>query len=286
MENLIILIPLSLVYTFLCATCCMEHQRRTTQKTDSVFLPDYMLWPGLLSGLFFLALAWFSAKQDGSIGLTIGFSAFVLLAMLLMLGWKNCFITYDDERITQYNLVGMRRSFTYDQVTGWYLNKRNPIESVLFANGRKITFNFVSENSAAFLLTVSDQYRKFSGNQNLPQLDGLQKERGGFCAHVYNPGDYLAVFIMILVIVLGSGIWIGVSTLGPIGENDCENYLLSFSSWEDDGETLVLTTPQMQELFEIRGYETYLSEATQFLDHCDNDTVFSVWAKRFSPKKA
>jgi len=286
MANMIILIPLSLIYAFLCICCFMEYQRRTAQKSKSVFLPNYMLWIGLLAGVFFLALAWFAAKDDGSIGLTIGFGAFVLLAMLLMLGWRNCFITYDDDGITQYNLIGMQRSFTFDQVTGWHHNKRNPTESVLFANGKKITFNFMSEDGAAFLLTVSAKYREFHGNKNIPTLTGLQKERGGFCAHVYNPGEYLAVFIMMLVFILGSGIWIGVVSFGPITENDCENYILTFSFWEIDEHSIVLTSPQVQDPLEIRGYEKYLSETDQFLDQCDNHTTFSVWAKRYTPKKA
>ena len=285
MANLILLTLLSLLYAFLTAHCCVEYRHRSARKAKAIYLPDFMLWLGLPAGLFFLAIAWFASKENESIGLTIVFASFVLLSMLLMLGWKNCFIAYDDKNITQQNLIGMQRSFTFDQVTGWYFNKRNPMESVLFANGEKITFNFASKNSADFLLTVSNQYRKNHGNQKLPKMSGLQKVRGGFCAHVYNPGEYLAVFIMLLVFILGSAAGIAIVSFGPISETNCENHLLTFSSWEIDGDTILLTTPQLQESFRITGYEDYLSGTEQFLDQCNNHTTFSVWAKRYTPKK-
>lgn len=284
MANLVILILLSLIFSFLCVCCGIEFRHRSAQKTKAVYLPNFMLWLGLLSGFLFLAFAWFAAKDDGSIGLTIGFGVFVLLGMLLMLGWKNCFITYDDNGITQHNLIGMQRSFFFDQVTGWYLNKRNPMESVLYANGKKITFNFTSENGAAFLLTVSNQYRKIHGNQTLPKLTGLQKERGGFCAHVYNPGEYLAIFIMLLVFILGTGAWLAIDCLIPVSESNSVHHTVEFTSLQVDEDSIILSSPQMEESFVIFGFQGDASKIQQLREACNGNTTFSAWVQRFDPK--
>jgi len=286
MTNQIILIILSAVYIALCICCFAEHHRRAENKTKSVYLPKYILGIGVVTGSVFLIIAWLAATQDGSIWLTICFGFFALLSMSLMLGWKNCFITYDKVGFTQKNIIGMQRSFTYDQVTAWCFNKRNPMESSLYANGKKISFNLMSKNGPDFLLTVSAGYRKTHGNKNLPELPGLRKERGGFRAHVYNPGEYLAIFIMLLVFIVGLGTWLVIDSLLPINEHDCEKFNLTFSAWKIDEHAIVLSSPQMQESLIINGYEDYLSGIEQLKEKCDSETTFAVWAERFDPDDA
>lgn len=286
MENFFILILLSAVYATLFIYCFAEYHRRADNKTKSVYLPKYIFWIGVVTGGAFLIIAWLAADQDGSVGLTICFGFFALLGMSLMLGWKNCFITYDKVGFTQKNFIGMLRNFTYDQVTAWCINKRNPMESSLYANGKKISFNLISQNGPDFLVTVSAGYRKTHGNKNMPELPALRKERGGFRAHVYNPGEYLAIFIMLLVFIVGLGTWSVIDGLMPIDENDCDKYILTFSSWKIEGQSMVLSAPQIQESFIINGYEDYLSGIDQLIEKCDSKTTFTVWADRFDPDDA
>lgn len=286
MANWTIFISLCLAHILLSANCFTVLKRRTSSTEKSVYLSNQLLWIGFLAGLFFLVITWFGIIDDASIGSTIGFGAFVLLSMLLMLGWRNCYITYDDDGITQFNLIGMRRHFTFDQITGWYRNIRNPMESALFAHDKKITFNLMSKDGAAFIIAVSTQYRKLHNNNNIPEQTCLQTERGGFCAHVYNPGEYLAIFIMILVFILGSAIVVEFVSFGPINETNCDHYLVTFTSWELNENSITLTSPQHEDSFHIYGYKEYLSEADQFFADCNGNTTFSVWTRHYTPKKA
>ncbi len=286
MTNQIILIILNAVYIALCIFCFAEYHRRAESKTKSVYLPKFLFWIGVVTGGVFLIIAWLAADQDGSIGLTLCFGFFALLSMSLMLGWKNCFITYDKVGFTRKSIIGMQRSFTYDQVTAWCDNKRNPMESSFYANRKKISFNLMSDNGPDFLVTVSAGYRKTHGNKNIPELPRLMKERGGFRAHVHNPGEYLAIFIMLLVFIVGLGTWIVIDGWMPINENDCEKYNVTFSAWEIKEENIVLSSPNVQESFIINGYEDYLSKIEQLTEKCDSETTFAVWAERFVPDDA
>lgn len=283
MTNWIIMTALTAAYIALCGCCYGQSSRRARNKKKYVCLPKVMFWVGVVCAGVFLVIGWIATAQGAGVGLTVFFGGFVLLAMLLMLGWKNCFICYDKEGFTQSNLLGMQRSFTYDQVSAWCDNKTNPMEASMYVDGKKISFNLMSENGADFLTKVSAAYRKSHGNKNLPQLSGLKKERGGFRAHVYNPGEYLFIFIMLLVLVLGVGIWMVVDGLMPIDEQDGQRYELTFSSWQIREDELVLLSEQMQEPFMIGGYEKYLSASAVLKENCNGKEVFEVWARRITP---
>lgn len=283
MPNLIVLILLSGIYGVVLICCIPEHRHRAGAGRKGVYLPKAMFWIGAAAGAVFLLIAWLAAGQDGSIGLTVCFGFFVLLSVSLMLGWRNCFLTYDKNGFTRHDLIGMRRSFTYEQVSGWRLNEHNPMESTLYADGKKISFNMLSENGADFLATFSAGYRRTHGKRKIPEVSGLRKERGGFRAHVHNPGEYLAVFIMFLLFMGGLGGWLVLDTWLPVNEKDCEQFTLTFSSWEIQGESLVLTSPQSTEKFHITGYRDYLSGFDSLAEKCDGDTTFSVWAERVTP---
>lgn len=283
MANEIILLLLTAAYVVLLISCVAEHIYRTEKKQKVVSLPSAMFWVGAIAGMVFLIFAWLAAKQDGSLGLTLCFGSFVLLSMTLMLGWKNCYVTYNGSGFTQKTFIGRHRSFTYNQVTAWGSNSRNPMESSIYVNRKKISFNLLSKNGTDFLFTVSAKYRKTHNNQSIPELPSHNQERGGFCAHVLNPGEYLFIFIMMLVFLAGSCIWLVVDAWQPINEDDAERYVVTFSSWEIDETALVLTTPQMQESFHLDGYENHLSEFKRLTERCDGTASFTVWAKRITP---
>ena len=286
MANQIILTILTALYAFMSIFGFTELRRRAGCKEKAVYLPAYMFWIGLAGAGFFLVVGWIASVQDGSIGLTIVFGSFVLLGMLLMLGWRNCCICYDNSGFTRKNLLGIRRRFSYDQITGWCCNKRNPMESSLYAAGKKISFNLISTNGADFLATFSAGYRKTHGNHKIPEIPALLKEGGGFRAHVYNPGEYLVIFIMMVAFIIGGGVWGILIYWIPVDADSGDYQNVTFSHWEIDEDTLVLTSPHRDEPFLIGGYETYLHGRERLLAQCDGNTVFSVCARRFNPDDA
>lgn len=280
MTNQMVLIFISVLYAVSVIYCAIP--RRSSDR-KLVCLPKALFWIGAVAGGVFLAIAWIAADQDGSVGLTVCFGLFVLLGILLMLGWRNCFVAYDKNGFTQHNLIGMQRSFTYDQVTGWRMEKHNPMESTLYAAGKKISFNMMSENGADFLAVFSAGYRRTHGNRKIPEVSGLRKDKGGFRAHVHNPGEYLFVFIMVMVLMGGMAGWLVLDTWLPVNEKDGEQFTLTFLSWEIHEEELVMTTPRHPEQFHISGYQDYLSGFDRLTEKCDGTTPFEVWAEHVTP---
>lgn len=113
-----------------------------------------------------------------------------------------------------------------------------------------------------------------------------KSRHSNFCAHVYNPGEYLAIFIMLLVFIIGASTWLVIDVLKPIREDDGEKFTLTFSFWEIQEDFLVLTSAQMQEPFIVNGYEDYLHNFDQLIQNCDSKTTFTVCAKRYEPDDA
>lgn len=284
MVNEIILSVLTIAYLVATISSVAEYMRRESSKKKMISLPSAMLWVSLICGIAMLIIAWFAAKQDGSLGLTICFGLPVLLCIILMLGWKNCYLLYDGSGFTQKTFWGRQHSYTYTQVTAWRFNTRNPMDSSIYMNDKKISFNLLSKNGTDFLFTVNAKYRKTHNDQSLPELPSPNQERGGFCAHVLNPGQYLIVFIMVLTFLAGSCIWLVVDAWQPVGEDDAKKYTVTFTSWEIDDTTLVLTSPQVQETFHIDGYENHLTGFRHLTSRCDGATSFTLWAERITPK--
>lgn len=112
------------------------------------------------------------------------------------------------------------------------------------------------------------------------------KKGGGFRAHVHNPGEYLVVFIMLVVYFVGLGLWVVIDCLQPIDEKDSQQYSLTFSYWEIDEHSLFLTSPQVKEPFRISGYDDYLTGFDRLIEKCDGNTAFLVWAERIVPDDA
>ena len=89
-----------------------------------------------------------------------------------------------------------------------------------------------------------------------------------------------------MLFVVGVLVFGVITYLTPITEAQCQQYTLNFSSWQTNEDTFVLSTPQMPEKFEIRGFEDYLSNPEQLKAKCDSSTEFTVWAKRIDPDHA
>lgn len=271
------LIPaVSAVYVLVLALCVPEYMHRKTRK-NGVYLPGSLFWVGAVCGGVFSAFCWLGA--DAGVFTVAIFAALTVLSSVLMLGWRNCWIVYDREGFTQKNLIGMYRRFRYEDVTGWASHPTNPVESTVYALGKKVSFNLLSEESGGFLTALSEGYRRTHGGQTLP--GHWRPERSsGFRAHVRNPGEFLFVFILMvvfLVVMCGYcawGIW------RPLDGSDCEILRLTFMGWTEEDQYLILTAEGYDEVFEIRGFPEYVSRPEALLERCDGETVFAAHARR------
>ena len=290
MTGLMVVGALTALYVLIGAVCMVEFGRRKKKDCEKmVYLSQIVLWVGVICGGIFLVISWFSVLQDGSVGVAICFDAFVLVGITLVLGWKNCYIVYDDKGFTQHNIIGMQRSFTYAQLTGYRMADGFSTDIKLYACGKTITTDILAVNGTQFLLAARKGYARCNNGKALPNVweenRKTQKKtgKGSFSAHVHNPGEFLAIFIILVIFMVGMSIFCLVMALEPIEQADCEQMCVTFSSWEVEGDTLVLHVDGVEESFKIGDYEGYMSGFDQLTQKCDGKTQFTAWIEYYEP---
>lgn len=279
MDERMIALASTAVYILTLAVCVPEHLRRKTRE-NGVYLPGSFFWTGAAGGGVFSVFGWLGADADAFTATV--FAAFVVLASVMMLGWRNCCIVYDREGFTQKNLIGMWRRFRYDQVTGWSPHPGNPMESTVYVLGKTVSFNMLSANSAGFLIALKDGYRRTHGGKKLPG-HRQTKYKTGFRAHVRNPGEFLFIFLLLVVFVVGMGGWCAWMIWTPLDGSDCETLNVTFTAWSVEDEELKLTAEEYEEVFEIRGYPEFVPMPDALVGRCDGKTVFEAQARRVNP---
>lgn len=284
---------LTAIFAIVGLRCMAEYSRRRERKHEkATYLPSFMLWVGVVCGGVFLVIAWFAAADKETGLLVLCFGAFALLGIVLMLGWKNCYITYDHKGFTQYNILGMQRSFTYDQLTGYRRADGAGTDIKLYACGKTITVDMLAKNGFEFLMEARKGYARCNNGTMLPNTWESQRKiqkqtgKGSFSAHVHNPGEFLAVFIMLMAFVLGVSIFCFVAMWKPIEMADCQQQNLTFYFWKVEEDTLVLRADGFDEPFKIGDYADYMSGFAELTQKCDGKTQFTAWTEYHEPDDA
>lgn len=293
MAGLIITCILTVLFALVCWGCMGEYRRRKENgREKTVYLSQALLWVGLVCGSIFVVMSWLCALQNGGVGVVICFSVFVLLCLGLMLGWKNCYIVYDQKGFTQYNILRMQRSFTYDQLTGYRLADGVGTDIKLYACGKTITVDMLAKNGLEFLAEARKGYARCNNGTVLPNTWKTERKamqqtgKGSFSAHVHNPGEFLAIFIILMLFMIGMSIFCLVMVLQPIDPEDCQQMSVAFSSWKADDDTLLLYADEFDEPFKIGDYEEYMSGFARLTEKCDGKTQFTAWTEYYEPDDA
>lgn len=275
----------------LCYGCIREfRERKVDDRGNVVYLSRDMLWAGAIGVVFFLVICWLVAVMDGSIGTMLCFSAFVILGLGLMLSWKNCCIFYDHNGFTIRNFIGRQRNLSYSQLTG-YRFSRGAGSMKLYVGRKTIALDDMDSFAARdFLQEARHGYARCSGGKALPNrwAEDRNKEKtsgkGSFAAHVHNPFDYLAPFIIGIPILLATFALGAYDAWKPVGPEDCEKLAVSFSDCQIHGDKLVLRSDSYAETFRINNYENYLSGLEDLQEKCDGQTEFVAWVQLVTPK--
>lgn len=282
---------LTAIFILLGLGCIREHGlRRERDNKRGTYLSPFVLWVGVVCDVFFLTVAWLAAvDEEAGILTVLCFAAFALLGICLMLGWKNCYIIYDHKGFTQYNIIGMQRSFTYDQLTGYRFTESLGTDIKFYACGKTITVDWMSRNAIDFLFEARKGYARCNNGRELTnrweEIRKIQKTtgKGSFSAHVHNPGEFLVCFIMLLVLLIGTLIFMCIMAFEPITQEDCQLQTLTFHKWKTDGDTLFLWAEGVDDCFEIGGYEKYLSDFEELTAKCNGKTVFTARTEHYEP---
>lgn len=234
-------------------------------KENQVFLNPILLGVGIVCTVLFLIPGLIVPLFTGNWE-TWPFLGFAALGASLILGYCNCRIWYNEEGFTVRYLLGYRRHFTYDQIEsiqGWNRDVK------LKVRGCSVRVDELAVGKREFLGYAKKRYRTLSGGKPIPVVEKGRWDP--FNGHVDNPGEIVAVYVLISVIlpalVLGAFL-----TLDPTPMEEL-TFFVSAVSYEDEENTDLLILAE-DRMVGVWGYQRTIAEPQAFLALCDEAECF------------
>lgn len=141
-----------------------QHQKAEKGK---VYLPKFFALLGIIGSSLFLILAIISVLLAEALWVPCVFLALASLGASLIIGFINCRISHDDEGFVAKNFLGIKRKYTYDQVTAI---KENSHESYIYLGKRRVMVDKLAIGGEAFIKVVKQKYRTMHDGKSLPHI--------------------------------------------------------------------------------------------------------------------
>lgn len=266
---LIIPIIVSGVLTFL-------RQPKKAEK-GKVYLPKFIVILGLITSTIFLIPTLITAFSDGPIWGPIVCFVFSFLGLYLIIAFINCRVSYDEEGFTVKNFWGIKRKYTYDQVTAI---KENMHEDYIYIGKRKVMIDEFSVGGIEFIAYVRKRYRTIHNGQALPKIHKTKHDI--FNGNVEDVSGFVFVYIMFSVLIVAFAIFlVWYIYFTPNTAANTVEQQVSFTSHIVEGNEIVLTSSD-NKLYKIRfigdGFDS-----DEIKSICDGKTVITIYSKEITP---
>lgn len=234
-------------------------------KGQTVALPALMAVIGGIAGVFFGGLTVWAAMDDAGIFERSVFLLFALLGVGMVLAYVNCRIHYDKQGFTVKNLWGITRSYTYDDIT-WLKGTK---DVKLYVGERVVRIDEMAVGKTEFLCHAEARYRKTHGGRGIPIKPPNGKRNFDlFNGNVENPGEFIAVYAVLMAYVLFS-LGLMVYTFVPPEAEDLTYSTVQVERYEVEENTLWLYANEEKLPYDIWQYTTSLEDAEEFLQLCE-----------------
>ncbi len=252
--------------------------RQPKQAEDGkVYLPKFLAILGAIASAIFLIPAIITAFSDEPLWVPILSLLLSSLGATLIIAFVNCRITYDQDGFIHKSFFGIKRRFTYEQVTAI---KENMHEKFLYVGKRRLMVDEFSIGGDDFIKLVKKKYRTMHDGKSLPKI--YKTKHDIFNGNVQDAGGFLFAYILVGVIAVGFLIFAVYSTYAPSTPNNTIEQTISFVSYEKNEEEIILTSSDNQ-IFKIRFIdEQFKAKDIQTL--CDGKTVVTTYSTEVTPK--
>ncbi len=232
---------------------------------------------GLVCATLFLIPTLITAFSDESIWLPLIFFAFSSLGLLLFFIYLNCRITYDDNGFVVKNLFGVKKSYTYDEITSL---REDMSEDVLFVGKRKILVERIAVGGFEFIAFAKKKYMKLHSGQGIPKAKRSKLDL--FNGNIHDAESLFVGYVLIVIVGITFLIFALYFTYGTTysPENTVEQQVV-FSSFADEGDEIVLTSKD-DEIYKIRFLDDAF-DASAIEKICNGKTTMTVYAEEISP---
>ena len=253
---------------------------RQPKKSEKgkVYLPKFFVILGLITSTIFFIPTIITAFSDEPIWVPILFCAFSLLGASLIIAFVNCRVTYDEDGFVAKNFFGVKRKFTYDQVTAI---KENMHEDYICIGKRKVMIDEVSVGGIEFIAYLRKRYRTLHKGQALPII--RKNKHDIFNGNVDDVFGFMFAYIMIGVVIVAFAIflvWYIYFTPNTVA-NTVEQQV-TFTSCITKGDEIVLTSSD-NKLYKIRFMDDGF-DSTKIKAISDGKTVVKTYSKEVTPE--
>ena len=156
MEYIIRGLTFALIPIVVSGVLALLHRPKKTEK-GKVCLPIALAIVGVICSVAFLIPTFICAFSDTSVWISAIFLLLAMLSSLLIVAYINCRIDYDEDGFTAKNFFGIKRRFTYDQITARKYRMQN---TVFYLGKRKIVIYDYAVGRFEFHLFVKKKYRR------------------------------------------------------------------------------------------------------------------------------
>jgi len=204
------------------------------------------------------------------------FFAFSSLGLLLFFIYLNCRITYDDNGFSVKNLFGVKKSYTYDEITSL---REDMSEDVLFVGKRKISVERIAVGGFEFIAFAKKKYKQLHSGQRIPKAKRSKLDL--FNGNIYDAESLLLVYVILgvlAIVFLAVSVCVYCNTYSP--KNTVEQQVV-FSSFADEGDEIILTSKD-GEIYKIRFFDDAF-DASAIEQICNGKTTMTVYVEEISP---
>ena len=249
-------------------------------EKGKVYLPKFFVILGLICSTVFLIPTIITAFSNEPIWIPIIFFAFSLLGASLIIAFVNCRVWYDEEGFVARNFFGIKRKFTYDQVTAI---KENMHEDYVYIGKRRVMIDEFSVGGIDFIAYLRKRYRTLHKGQALPII--RKNKHDIFNGNVEDVFGFMFVYIMIGVFIIAFAIFLVWHIYGnPCTVDNTIEQKVSFTSCIAKDDEIVLTSTD-NKLYKIR----FIGEgfdSDEIKSVCDGKTVVTTYSKEVTPDDA
>ena len=164
-------------------------------KPGRVTMPKVFLGVGIFDVIAMGVGIYFSLRFKEILPAVI-FSILALLGIFLIIGYFNQRIYYSADKFVSSNLWGVKRTYSYGDITGIMGYGRNT-DVKIYIGDKKIAIDRMAVGKKEFIEFALKRHRELK-HKNIPLLRAAKK-KDLFNGNIANPGEFIAVYIIIAV---------------------------------------------------------------------------------------
>ena len=268
-------IVLSLIPVILNGLLKYVREPKRVEK-GQVYLPRFFAILGAVCSAVLLIPAIICAFLDEELWVVIGLFLFALFCASPLIGYINCRIFYDDEGFVAKNIFGIKRRFTYDQVTGI---KENLHEKFIYLGKKRVMVDEFYIGGREFVSFAKKKYRTLNNGQSIPRI--VKDKYDIFKGNIEDSTSFLVVFIITTLVFIGAVAFVVFSVFSPNNPENTASQKVCFDKYYFAEDNMVMISEENL-IYKISSIDKVQNQsAVEAL--CDGKSNVTVYFEAVTP---